>query len=103
MTVKTPDLPTGLPGLLAQAGIPHSLDYMGMIVILDVPGLFKVLDMHDVELTPTDQGWQVRHEGHTLDLTPLELVKLVFGPERFPNFAPDLFPIDFYQWALDRV
>ena len=58
MTVKTPDLPTGLPGLLAQAGIPHSLDYMGMIVILDAPGLFKALDLRDVEL-----------------------VKLVFGPE----------------------
>ena len=48
-------------------------------------------------------GWLVRHDGNTLDLTPQQLVKLVFGPERFPDFAPDLFPIDFFQWPLDRV
>ena len=97
MTATTPDLSTGLPGLLAQAGIPHSLRYLGMIMILDAPGLFEALALRDVELAPSDRGWQVRHEGHTLDLTPRELVKLVFGPERFPDFAANLFPIDFYH------
>ena len=103
LTVTTPALRTGLPALLAQAGIPHTLGYMGMIAILDAPGLFDALRLRDVELTPSDHGWLVQHEGHTLELTPQQLVKLVFGPERFPDFAPDLFPIDFFQWSLDRV
>ena len=103
LTVTTPALRTGLPALLAQAGIPHSLGYMGMIAILDAPGLFEALRLRDVELTPSDRGWLVRHDGHTLELTPQQLVKLVFGPERFSDFAPDLFPIDFFQWPLDRV
>ena len=103
LTVTTPALRSGLPALLAQAGIPHTLGYMGMIAILDAPGLFDALRLRDVELTPSDHGWLVQHEGHTLELTPQQLVKLVFGPERFPDFAPDLFPIDFFQWSLDRV
>ena len=101
--MTTPALRTGLPALLAKAGIPHSLGYMGMIVILDAPGLFAALRLDDVQLNPSDNGWLVRHDGHTLALTPQQLVKLVFGPERFPDFAPDLFPIDFFQWPLDRV
>ena len=103
LTVTTSALRTGLLALLAQAGIPHSLGYMGMLAILDAPGLFEALRLHDVALTPSDHGWLLRHAGHTLDLTPQQLVKLVFGPERFPDFAPDLFPIDFFQWPLDRV
>ena len=103
LTVTTPALRTGLPALLAKAGIPHTLGYLGMIAILDAPGLFAALRLHDVELNPSDNGWLVRHAGHTLALTPQQLVKLVFGPERFPDFASDLFPIDFFQWPLDRV
>jgi hypothetical protein len=32
-----------------------------------------------------------------------DLTKLLFGPERWPEFAPDLLPVDFFQWPLDRV
>ena len=74
-----------------------------MLAIFDAPGLFATLGLHDVALTPSDRGWLVRHDGNTLELTPQQLVKLVFGPERFPDFAPDLFPTDFFQWPLDRV
>ena len=103
MRVATPDLDAGLPGMLAKVGIPHELGYIGMIVILDAPGLFEALALHEVELTLSERGWQVQHQGSTLDLTRRELVKLVFGPERSPDFAPDLFPIDFYQWKMDHV
>ncbi len=103
LTVTTPALRAGLPALLGQAGIPHTLGYLGMLAILDAPGLFAALGLHDVALTPSNRGWLVRHDGNTLELTPQQLVKLVFGPERFPDFAPELFPIDFFQWPLDRV
>lgn len=103
LTVTTPALRAGLPALLAQAGIPHTLGYLGMLAIFDAPGLFAALGLDDVALMPSDDGWLVRHDGNTLELTPQQLVKLVFGPERFPDFAPALFPLDFFQWPLDRV
>jgi hypothetical protein len=103
MTVVTPDSTEGLPGLLLDHGVPNTLGYMGLIVVLDAPGLLEALDIRDVELTGRELGWRVRRRGQSLDLTEHELVKLVFGPERYPDFAPDLFPIDFYQWPADRV
>ena len=103
MTVTTPDSADGLPGLLLDRGVPNTLGYMGLIVLLDAPGLLEALDIRDVELEPRDSGWRVSHRGRSLDLTGHDLVKLVFGPERYPDFAPDVFPIDFYQWPADRA
>jgi hypothetical protein len=102
LSVTTPAAPTGLPALLLDLGIPNSLGYLGMLLILDAPGLFDALKI-DVGLERTADGWQLRHDGHTLHVTERELTKLVFGPERWRGFAPDLFPIDFYQWSMDRV
>ena len=103
MTVTTPDSTDGLPRLLLDQGVPNTLGYMGLIVLLDAPGLLEALDIREVELERRDSGWRVSHRGRSLDLTEHELVKLVFGPERYPDFAPDVFPIDFYQWPADRV
>ena len=99
----SPDAPDGMPGLLLDRGIPRSLRYRGMILILDAPGLFEALDIRDVRLQRLEAGWRLQRGHSTLDVTERELVKLVFGPERFPGFAPDIFPIDFYQWPLDKV
>ena len=103
MALICPDASDGLPGLLLNRGIPRSLDYIGMVLVLDAPGLFDALDIRDVSLQKRDGGWRLKRGQATLDVTERELVKLVFGPERFPGFAPDIFPIDFYQWPLDRV
>ena len=103
MTVACPDASDGMPGLLLDRGIPRSLRYRGMILILDAPGLFDALDIRDVSLQRHDGGWRLKHSQSTLDVSERELVKLVFGPERFPGFAPDIFPVDFYQWPLDKV
>jgi hypothetical protein len=75
---------------------------MGMLIILDPPGLFAALGV-DAAVERRDDGWRLRHGGGALDLTEGELVKLVFGPERRPDVAPDLFPLECYQWPLDRV
>jgi hypothetical protein len=107
MTVQTPagTTPAGgaeLPAHLLALGIPSALTYMGMLIILDPPGLFAALGV-DAAVEPRDDGWRLRHGGRALDLTEGELVKLVFGPERGPDVAPDLFPVECYQWPLDRV
>ena len=103
MTLACPDASDGLPGLLLNRGIPRSLDYIGMVLVLNAPGLFDALDIRDVGLQKRDGGWRLKRGQATLDVTERELVKLVFGPERFPGFAPDIFPIEFYQWPLDSV
>ena len=103
MTVACPDASDGMPSLLLDRGIPRSLRYRGMILILDAPGLFQALDIRDVSLQRLEDGWRLQRGQSILDVSERELVKLVFGPERFPGFAPDIFPVDFYQWPLDKV
>ena len=103
MTVVTPDAAAGLPVFLTERGIPHTLGYLGMIVILDAPGLLRALEIEDVRLEPRARGWQVRHRGQTLEVGHRELVKLIFGPERLTACASDSLPIEFFQWPFDRV
>jgi hypothetical protein len=111
LSVLTPVMPgapgpegaeTDLPALLLDLGIPSALGYMGMLAILDAAGLFAALDL-PASVEPRGDGWRVRRGDKTLDLTEGDLVKLVFGPERRPDFAPDVFPVPFYQWPMDRV
>ncbi len=71
--------------------------------MLDAPGLLESLGLREVNLQRTPNGWIARRGPKQLALTDHELVKLVFGPEKYADFAPDLFPIDFYQWPLDIV
>jgi GNAT superfamily N-acetyltransferase len=101
--VTTPVADAGLPGMLADRGIPRTLSYQGMIKILDAQGLFEALDVREVALERRAGGWRVVYRDRHLDLTERQLVKLVFGPERFPGFAPDVFPVPFYQWPVDHV
>lgn len=105
MTVLTPAAAGedgGLPELLLARGVPTALGYQGMLKILDAPGLFDALGI-PAQVAPRDGAWSVRLGSRTLDLTDGELVKLVFGPERRPDLEPDPFPVDFYQWPMDRV
>jgi hypothetical protein len=109
LSVLTPATEDGLPGLLLRLGIPHSLGYMGMLKLIDPAGLLAALGVDDVAVEalgpdgPYQERWRIRHGAHTLDLSEGELVKLFFGPERWPDFAPRTFPLAFWQWPFDRV
>ncbi len=103
MQVQTPDTLDGLPGFLLQNGVPSHFQDMGMIKLIDVQGLLGAIQPHPIRATQTGQHWQISNGEVEQTLSERELVKLLFGPERQPGFAPDLFPIDFYQWPTDRV
>ena len=103
MTISCPDSLEGLSGILLRKGIPNTLDYIGMIVILDAPRLFEALNIREISLCQQETGWLLEYGRKTLEVSEHELVKLVFGPELFPDFAPEIFPIEFYQWPLDKV
>ena len=102
MQVQTPDAAAGLPALLLDLGVPTALTYLGMLAVLDPPALFAALNV-DAAVERRGDVWRLRLDGRVHDLSPGELVKLVFGPERRPDVDPDRFPIDFYQWPADRV
>jgi len=103
LTVTTPAAASGLPALLQELGIPFALAYLGMFKILDAQGLFAALRLDDVTLAPSDGEWEVRHQGRPVHVSERALAKLVFGPERWPSFAEGTFPIEFFQWQLDRI
>ncbi len=103
MRVLTPEAPDGLPGMLTGCGVPRSFGYLGLIKILDPPHLFETLAIPALRLSPSSSGWRLEYRGVVADVTERELVKLIFGPERIKGFAPDVFPIPFYSWTVDRV
>jgi GNAT superfamily N-acetyltransferase len=90
--------------VLVQRGIPASLGYIGMATLLDLRGLLASLGLDALDAVETGDGhWRLHHRGRELVLSEGDLTKLFFGPERWPEFAPDLLPVDFFQWPLDRV
>lgn len=103
MKLIAPDTTLGLSGMLSNLGIQRSMESIGMVRILDLPGLLKSLNLGEVETERREHGWRLHRGSATLDVTEREAVKLVFGPERYPDFSPDLFPVDFFQWPMDIV
>jgi GNAT superfamily N-acetyltransferase len=101
--ITTPVAEGGLPAMLVARGIPRTLAYQGMIKILDAPALFAALGIDGVSLRRSEPGWRVTHHDQALDLDERQLVKLVFGPERFGDFGAGVFPVPFYQWPADHV
>ena len=103
LDVIVPESDHGLAGLLLETGIPFGQTHHYMIKVVNLEALLGALDLTDVEATASDDGWRLRRGDRTLGVSDCELVKLLFGPERFPGFAPELFPLDFFQWPLDQM
>ena len=103
LDVVVPESDLGLAGLLLETGIPFNQNHDYMIRVINLEALLRALDLDQVEATRSGDGWRLVYGRRTLEVSDRELVKLLFGPERFPDFAPDLFPLDFFQWVLDRM
>ena len=103
LDVIVPESDHGLAGLLLETGIPFAQTHHYMIKVINLESLLRALDLDQVQATPVGGGWRLECGGCTLEVSDCELVKLLFGPERFPRFAPELFPLDFFQWPLDQM
>ena len=103
LDVVVPESNHGLAAVLLAHGIPYTQAHHYMIRIMNCPALLSALGLDEVDADRRDGGWQLRCGKQSLTVTDRELVKLLFGPERFPGFAPNLFPLDFFQWPLDRM
>ena len=103
MIVTTPAAADAVADRLLNLGIPSSLEYMGMLLVLDGPGLFEALGIRVAAEMTDDAGWILTSDAGRAALSEHEFVKLVFGPERIVDFGRRVFPIPFYQWPADRV
>lgn len=103
LSVNTPGFRAGLSALLDDLGIPKRTDYLGMIRIINIRSLLKKLGLEDIRVEENLDKINLYQEKKKDGFTRRELVKLIFGPERVSNFRKDIFPINFYQWPLDRV
>ena len=101
--MRTSDGLDPVSAYLNGRGIPHTLGYIGMAIMLDAQGLWESLGITEVGLDGAPDNWEVTSGSKMLKMDDRELTRLVFGPERYPDFAPGVFPIDFYQWPLDIV
>lgn len=103
LSVNTPGFRVGLSALLDDLRIPKRTDYLGMIRIINIRSLLKKLGLDDIRVEENLDKINLYQEKKNNEFTRRELVKLIFGPERVSNFRKDIFPINFYQWPLDRV
>ncbi len=101
--INTPGFRTDLSDLLDGLAIPKRIDYLGMLKIININSLLKKLGLEDIRVEENSDKINLYRGEKTAQFTIRELVKLIFGPEKISNFGKDIFPINFYQWSLDRV
>lgn len=102
-SINTPGSRTHLSELLDDLAIPRRIDYLGMLKIISINSLLKKLGLEDIRVEENSDKIDLYRGEKTAQFTIRKLVKLIFGPEKISNFGKDIFPINFYQWPLDRV
>ena len=103
MTVTTPSAADAVAERLLDLGIPGSLEYMGMLLVLDGSGLLETLGVPVVVEVTDEADRTLTSDAERATLSTREFVKLIFGPERIADVGRNAFPIPFYQWPADRV
>lgn len=103
MTLIAPFKGHALVTMLEQIGIPHDLDYLGMVYLLDPVGVLKAFGHREIEVSPQEDKFTLVRGNERVTLTRREMTKFFFGPERVTSFAQDLFPLPFWQWSFERV
>ena len=89
--------------MLERWRIPCSSGYVGMLYLLDPPGLLTAFGCGHISVSERQGTFTLARGQQSLRLTRGPLTKLLFGPERVSGFAEDVFPLPFWQWPLDHV
>jgi hypothetical protein len=93
----------GLIDMLDQLGIPCSMNYSRMMLPLDPQGILMAFGLNDITVHETNGAFTFTSRTQEVTLDRTAMTKLLFGPERVTDFAPETFPLPFWQWPLDSV
>ena len=102
-TLIAPEKGHGLADVLQYRAIPCVRNYYGMLYILDARGILDAFGAGDIEVESQDGNFTLTRGQARVTVTPGELAKLLFGPERVREFADDVLPLPFWQWPIEHV
>jgi predicted acetyltransferase len=121
LTLTTPGWQHPLVTRLDHARIPHTIDYLGMIYVVDPQAILNAYGLSSIcsvsslasmagtSMADTDhveakgQEFVLTYREESAKFSRNQLAKLFFGPERITEFAADIFPLPFWQWNLEKV
>lgn len=89
--------------LLDNLHMPGSMNYLGMIRLLDPHGAYQACGRHDVRAVMNDDHVTVSRGRRSITLNLCQGAKLVFGPEPVGEGEIDVKPLPFFQWSLEHV
>jgi ribosomal protein S18 acetylase RimI-like enzyme len=121
LTLTAPGWQHPLVALLDRARIPHTIEYLGMIYVVDPQALLDAYGLSSIcsvsspaslagtsrvdvaHMATAGQEFVLTYKGESTKFSHNQLAKLFFGPERITDFAADIFPLPFWQWNLEKV
>jgi GNAT superfamily N-acetyltransferase len=103
ISLVTPNQKHPFVNMLDCLRIPFSLDYLGMMYVLDPTGILRAYGHNDLSVAENKGAFTVGDGQTSTIVSRSQLAKLFFGPERVSDVAPDIFPLPFWQWPLERT
>jgi hypothetical protein len=103
ISVVTPAQGHAVMGLLDDLRMPYSLDYCGMLRIVDPVRLLDAYGVIGITVSEREGSYTVSDGRSSAILSPNLLTKLFLGPERVCDIGPDVFPLPFWQWTVDTM
>jgi GNAT superfamily N-acetyltransferase len=89
--------------LLDSLRLPCASNYIGMLRLLDVPGILRAFGRDDIRSQMHGDSITISRGRHSLTLPLGRAAKLLFGPENVGENELALRPLPFCQWGLEHV
>jgi len=89
--------------LLGDLRIPCRNDYLGMIHVLSPASLLSKTGLSDIAIKESGGEFTFTRHSESTVVSQLGLAKLLFGPERYSDFASDELPLDLYWSEWDHM
>ena len=89
--------------VLRSLSVPCSIDYWGMLYVIDPRGILDACGLKDIAVTETHERFTLTRGNESVEVSRQELTKILFGPERIHGFAGDVLPLLFWEWPIEHV
>ena len=92
-----------LSQILQPLSLPRSVEYWGMLHIIDPRGILDAFGLQDISVKEENGQFTLERRDARVTVDRCQLAKLLFGPERIADFASDVLPLQFWEWPLEHV